>query len=53
VQGPAGAKPTKPVTAPAAIASAMLKDRRYLRSAFILTELLGKPLALRNEGEEY
>ncbi len=53
VQGPAVAKPTQPVTAPAAIAEAMLKDRRYLRSAFILTELLNKPLALRNESGEF
>ena len=53
VQGPAGPRATAPVTAPGTIAVAMLKDSRYLRSAFILTEILGKPLALRGDSAEY
>jgi hypothetical protein len=53
VQGPAAAKTPAPVPAPGTIAAAMLQDRRYLRSAFILTEILGRPLALRRDSDEY
>ncbi len=53
VQGPAAAKTPAPVPAPGTIVAAMLQDRRYLRSAFILTEILGRPLALRRDSDEY
>lgn len=51
VQGPAGAGSgaVHPASSPQVIATAMLKDPRYLRSAFILTEIIGKPLALRDD----
>lgn len=53
VKGPSGVGPARPAKAPAAIAIAMLQDQRFLRSAFILTEIFGKPLALRGDHGEF